>query len=68
MEAAQYIVPLWVKCRSRGPPESSGLGIEEAVAIGFGFNQVDRAGVLARVVIEGRDTVDKALRSRALTR
>jgi aminopeptidase N len=103
--------------------ESGGLGIEEVVAIGFGFNQVEHADVLAgfteryfaelpgvwarhdgllrvvlgkllfpypaaspellervdaflatpdldpalaRVVIEGRDTVDKALRSRAL--
>jgi len=103
--------------------ESSGLGIEEAVAVGFGFNQVEHAGLLAgfmeryfaqlpgiwarhdgilrialgkllfpypaaspellervgaflatpdldpalaRVVIEGRDIVEKALRSRAL--
>jgi aminopeptidase N len=104
--------------------ESGGLGIEEVVAIGFGFNQVEHADVLAgfteryfaelpgvwarhdgllrvvlgkllfpypaaspelldrvdaylaapgldsalaRTVIEGRDTVDKALRSRTLT-
>jgi len=104
---------------------SSGLGIEEVVAVGFGFNQVEHADflagfteryfaelpeiwarhdgflrvilgkllfpypaaspellarvdeflaapdldpALARVVVEGRDTVDKALRSRALPR
>jgi aminopeptidase N len=108
----------------RALTESRGLGIEEAVAIGFGFNQVEQADLLAgfaeryfvqlpeiwtrqdgllrvvlgkllfpypaaspellervdtflaapdldpalaRVVIEGRDVVDKALRSRALS-
>ena len=107
----------------RALTESGGLGIEEAVAIGFGFNQVEHADLLAgfaeryfvqlpeiwarhdgflrvilgkllfpypaaspellervdtflaapdldpalaRVVIEGRDIVEKALRSRAL--
>ena len=107
----------------RALTESDGLGIEEIVAIGLGFNQVEHAGLLAgfterffaelpevwarhdgllrvvlgkllfpypaaspellkrvdaylaapdldlalaRAVIEGRDTVDKALRSRTL--
>jgi aminopeptidase N len=109
----------------RALTESSGLGIEDAVAIGFSFNQIEHADflagfteryfvqlpeiwtrhdgflrvvlgkllfpypaaspellervdtflaapdldpALARVVIEGRDVVDKALRSRALPR